>query len=516
MIDDNNEAPDSASAPPDGSHSKDNDRKNSDSKNKDKDSKEDKSNKSQTMSLLTKLIIAAVVLALLVAALIYFWPTIRTALDTVSTDDAYVDGHVTFVAARVAGQVSEVLVEDNNRVSKGDMLAKLDPTPFQNQVDIRSAAVVTAKADVVGSRAKVRAMIGQTRADLFNLQLAIEQVNDKVAKLRASIATYESFLAQLTLDKNNLDRGNKLVGSGAISEEEIEQRRQSVQVAQAQVEESLQEIYANRVSLGLPAAPPQDKPLDDAPDNINETFASVRVALANFIASAAQFGYYPLAWDATPRQAIELYYTQMADRNADALYTSIIDKSPDVVLSQAKLMQAERNLDQANLNLSYCTIISEIDGVVTRRNINPGNNVEVGQSLMAVRSLNDIWINANFKETQLRDLRIGQRVRLDVDMYGDKQEFAGRVTGFTMGTGQTLALLPPQNATGNFVKIVQRLPVRIDLENYDPAKLPLFVGLSVEPYVYFKEPTKGEDGGQYLQAATKRQEPTAATETEEP
>ena len=110
--------------------------------------------------------------------------------------------------------------------------------------------------------------------------------------------------------------------------------------------------------------------------------------------------------------------------------------------------------------------------MVTGRNVNPGNNVQAGQSLMAVRSLTEIWIDANFKETQLADLRIGQRVRCEVDMYGSRKEFEGRITGFTMGTGQTLALLPPQNATGNFVKIVQRLPVRIELTDYDPDKAP--------------------------------------------
>ena len=154
---------------------------------------------------------------------------------------------------------------------------------------------------------------------------------------------------------------------------------------------------------------------------------------------------------------------------------------------------------QAELNLRYCSIVSEIDGVVTRRNVNPGNNVQVGQSLMAVRSLTEIWIDANFKETQLADLRIGQRVRCEVDMYGRRREYEGRITGFTMGTGQTLALLPPQNATGNFVKIVQRLPVRIELTDYDPDKEPLFVGLSVVPYVYYSEQPTGPNAGKMLQ-----------------
>src|SRR5207244_12711810 len=127
------------------------------------------------------------------------------------------------------------------------------------------------------------------------------------------------------------------------------------------------------------------------------------------------------------------------------------------------------------------------------------NNVQVGQSLMAIRSLRDIWIDANFKETQLRNLRIGQHVDLEADMYGGKRKFDGRISGFTMGTGSTLALLPPQNATGNFVKVVQRLPVRIELVDYDPDQTTLFIGLSVTPYVHVNEKPTGPDAGKLLQ-----------------
>jgi membrane fusion protein (multidrug efflux system) len=118
---------------------------------------------------------------------------------------------------------------------------------------------------------------------------------------------------------------------------------------------------------------------------------------------------------------------------------------------------------------------------------------------MAIRSLREVWVDANFKETQLADLRIGQRADIYVDMYGERHIFKGRISGFTMGTGSTLALLPPQNATGNFVKVVQRLPVRIELIDYDPEKLPLFIGLSVVPYVYYKEPPVGPNAGKILQ-----------------
>src|SRR6202041_2343241 len=172
-------------------------------------------------------------------------------------------------------------------------------------------------------------------------------------------------------------------------------------------------------------------------------------------------------------------------------FATLIPQAPAIKQAQTKLRQARRDLVLAELDLRYCDVASEIDGVVIRRNVNPGNNVTVGQSVMAVRSLTEIWIDANFKETQLSDMRIGHRAVCEVDMYGGRREFEGRITGFTMGTGQTRALPPPQNATGNFVKIVQRLPVRIELTNYDADAIPLYVGLSVVPYVYFKEPPSG-------------------------
>ena len=182
-------------------------------------------------------------------------------------------------------------------------------------------------------------------------------------------------------------------------------------------------------------------------------------------------------------------------------------EAPDVKQAEAKLDAANRDLAQAELDLRYCDVVAEIDGVITRRNVNPGDNVQVGQGLMAIRSLREIWVDANFKETQLRDLRIGQPVDLYVDMYGDRQVFKGRITGFTIGTGSTLALLPAQNATGNFIKVVQRLPVRIELEDYDPDKNPLFIGTSVVPYVYLNKPPTGPNAGKFLQADCRARRP---------
>jgi membrane fusion protein (multidrug efflux system) len=185
----------------------------------------------------------------------------------------------------------------------------------------------------------------------------------------------------------------------------------------------------------------------------------------------------------------------------DTTFARYAANAPAVKQAKAKLEAAKRDLAQAELNLRYTDIVAEIDGVVTRRNVNPGNYVQVGQNLMAIRSLDQIWVDANFKETQLRDLRIGQPVELRVDMYGGTHVFKGRVAGFTMGTGSTLALLPPENATGNFVKVVQRLPVRIDLVDYHAEQTPLFIGTSVVPYVYINRPPTGPDAGKFLQAS---------------
>jgi membrane fusion protein (multidrug efflux system) len=423
----------------------------------------------------------------------YFVPSIVLAFTTVSTDDAYVNGHVTFVAPRVAGQVTKVLVDDNYRVKRGDLLVQLDKVPYQVQVEIKKAAVAVAETLRTTAEAQVRGQIGQARANRYKLEHAIEEVDNQIANLRAAVATLNSRKANLRLAQANLKRAEELVAGVAITKEEVDQRREAVKVEEAGVEQAKEQIYAIRVNLGLPAQPAGDKPLTDVPPDLDQNFSSVRQALADLLESAAQFGYFPTSWTASPKEAIAAFYKQDPEGNLNRIYAHLIPNAPAIKEAEAKLLQARRDLDQAELNLSYCDVVSEIDGVVTRRNVNPGNNVTVGQSLMAVRSLTEIWIDANFKETQLADLRIGQRVRCEVDMYGSRKEYEGLITGFTMGTGQTLALLPPQNATGNFVKIVQRLPVRIELPDYDPDRDPLFVGVSVEPHVYYKKPVVTED-----------------------
>jgi membrane fusion protein (multidrug efflux system) len=438
---------------------------------------------------------------LAVAGALWFGiPWIRFALSTVSTDDAFVNGHATFVAPRVHGQVSRVLVDDNNRVKKGDLLVQLDKEPFQDAVAVKKAAVDTARADLDAANAAVRGLEAQARGRRWSLQHAMEEVENQISLLRARVAGVEQSKASLKLAELEFDRAKQLITSATTTQQEYDRRQAALTIARAQVTQSLSDVYQIRVSLGLPAQPEKSGDLAEVPPDLDQTFSSVLQAQADLIQSAAQLGVVH-SYGQTPKELLAEFEGQ---GDIDKTFARVAADAPAVKQAEAKLEAAKRDLALAELDLRYSDIVAEIDGVITRRNVNPGNDVQVGQGLMAIRSLDEIWVDANFKETQLRDLRIGQPVDLYVDMYGDRQVFNGRIAGFTMGTGSTLALLPAQNATGNFVKIVQRLPVRIELEGYDPDRKPLFLGTSVVPYVRLDKPLAGPDAGKLLQGYVQR------------
>jgi membrane fusion protein, multidrug efflux system len=462
-----------------------------------------------------RLLMAALATLILAIAFLFGIPWIREILTTVSTDDAYVNGHVTFVAARVPGQVSKVLVDDNNRVHQRDLLVELDREPYQVIVAVKKAAVDTAKADLDAAKANVRGIEARARSQRWKLQHAMEDVENQIALLHAKIAALDKSKASLKLAEVEFERAKKLVVSAVTSREEYDRREATLSVARAEGTQALDDIHQVRVSLGLPAEPENGGDLGQVPPDLDQTFSSVRQAQSELIQSAAELGVVH-SHNQTPKQMLEQFEKLDPQGNVDQILARLVPGAPAVKQAEAKLQSAERDLDQAELNLRYCEIIAEIDGVVTRRNVNPGNNVLAGQGLMAIRSLDEIWIDANFKETQLQDLRIGQPVDVHADMYGGRRVFSGRITGFTFGTGSTLALLPPQNATGNFVKVVQRLPVRIELQQYDPDKDPLFIGLSVVPYVYINRPATGPDAGKRLQASVPQSSASAAAPVERP
>jgi membrane fusion protein (multidrug efflux system) len=427
-------------------------------------------------------------------------PYTINAFRTVSTDDAYVNGHLTYVAPRISGQVVEVLVDDNNRVQRGNLLVQLDKEPYRVQVDIATAALAVAQADLVATQAKVRGLAGLARSERFELARSIEQVHDQVADLDAKVAALQASNATLVRAQADYQREQQLLEHQVISQQQFDSYQEAYFVAKAQSAKAEQEVYEIRAALGLPPKPPNGGDLTAVPPDLDQHFSAVKEAQNRLVETAAQLGIVQ-PFKATPDEMLAEFYKRDPSGNIDIILDQVLRDAPDVKQAQAKLGVAQANLHQAELNLAYCGVVADIDGVVTSRNVNPGNHVVAGEQLMALRSLTDIWVDANFKETQLAKLRIGQPVDLDVDMYGRRQRFRGRISGFTMGTGSTLALLPAENATGNFVKVVQRLPVRIDLIDYNPDITPLFIGLSVTPYVHIYEKPTGPNAGKFLQAS---------------
>ncbi len=447
--------------------------------------------------------------AIVLLALYEAIPWAITAFRTESTDDAYVNGHVTFVAPRVPGQVVRVLVDDNNRVRKGALLVQLDKEPYQVKVDIAQAALLLAQAGIVTAQAKVRGLESLGRGQRFDMANAVHNLNNQVADLHSKVDALQAANATLIKARADYGREQQLFNAKVVARSDFDSYQEAFSVAQAQQQKAQHDVAQVRAELGLRPTAKGGDDLSGIPANLDQTYSAVKVAQERLMQTAAQLGVVQ-SFKESPDEMLAEFYKRDSSGNIDAILDEIAKNAPDVKQAEAKLNEAQANLHQAELNLSYCDVVAEIDGVVTRRNVNPGDQVLAGQGLMALRSLTDIWVDANFKETQLRNLRIGQPVELDVDMYGSHQHFQGRVSGFTMGTGSTLALLPAENATGNFVKVVQRLPVRIELTNYDPDVAPLFIGLSVTPYVYIHEAPTGPNAGKMLQTSVSATGPVSA------
>ena len=227
-----------------------------------------------------KLLAGVLGVAVLAVLLVFGIPWVEEMLNTVSTDDAYVNGHVTFVAPRVAGQISRVLVDDNNRVRKGDLLAELDKEPYRVAVSEKQAAVDTAKADLQAAIAAARAIEAQAWSQRWNLQRAVEGVDSQVALLHARVAAVDKSKAALALAQVEFDRARQLVARDDVPREVYDQRQAELTTAGAELVQTLAEVYQIRVSLGLPAQPDGGGDLGQVPPDLDETFSSVLQAQA--------------------------------------------------------------------------------------------------------------------------------------------------------------------------------------------------------------------------------------------
>jgi membrane fusion protein (multidrug efflux system) len=367
-----------------------------------------------------------------------------------STDDAQIDGHVDAVSARISGQLNEVLVEDAQVVKAGDPLVRIDPRDYQVAVAKAEADLADAEAALDSSRTDVPIVARTTgstldtahssRADadagliVAQRQLAAAQARQETAQ--AQVAESQAVYRK---DTDDVERYRQLVAKDEIPRQQYDT---AVQVA-----------AADKATIDARTAS-----VNEARQNINAAEAAVKQAEARIAQT-----------DAAIRSAMTRPQ-QMAQSQAR-------EKS-----AAAKVAQQRAQLDQARLNLSYTVIIAPATGIIGKKTAEIGENVSPGQSLMALVPLEGIWVTANFKETQLKHMKPGQKVVFGVDAYD--REYHGHVTGIGGASGSRFSLLPPENATGNYVKVVQRIPVRIDLEPGENADHLLRPGMSVDPKVY--------------------------------
>jgi membrane fusion protein (multidrug efflux system) len=365
----------------------------------------------------------------IVAGLAFFvW---RYFQPTVSTDDAQVAGHVNPISARVGGAITAVHVVDNQAVKANDVLVEIDPRDYELAVaraeaDLASAdaAAKAAQSDVpvtmaaaTGGQQIAEAGTGSAEAALQAAEREVDAANAKVAAAQAKLA---EATAQSTRAQQDLERLRPLVAKDEIPRQQFEAAQTTVQALRAGVE--------------------------SAEAAVRQEQANVQVATARRAQVAAAL-----------RQA------QAQNQAAATAPQQIAQIRARAGVAEAAVLQARALLDQAKLNLERTTVRAPADGIVTRRNLEVGEVVQPGQSLLAITALDDIWVVANFKETQLRDLRPGQRATISVDAYGGK-DYTGHVESISAATGATFSLLPADNASGNFVKVVQRVPVRIVLD----------------------------------------------------
>ena len=392
-----------------------------------------------------------VLLLIVVAAGGYFFWTYLSSYE--STDDAQIDGHVDAISARITGHVSDVLVEDAQVVKAGDILLKIDPRDYQ-------VAVARAEANLADAEAS-------SRSSRTNIPIVSTNTQSTLDTARASRVNAD---AGLTAARRQLD----------AAEAALETAQAQVTEAQAIHKKDLDDAERYRLLVVKDELPRQTY------DQSVQIVAADKATVVARMASVNQARHNVAAAQAAVEEA------QSRVPQADASIQSAMTRPQQVVQSQenaksaeARVKQQQAVLDQAKLNLSYTIIAAPYTGIVGKKTVEIGENVSPGQSLMSVVPLDDIWVTANFKETQLKKMRPGQKVVFSVDAYD--REYHGHVTGVGGATGSRFSLIPPENATGNYVKVVQRIPVRIDLDPGENKDHLLRVGMSVDPKVYLNQ-----------------------------
>ena len=356
-----------------------------------------------------------------------------------STDDAQVDGHVNSVSARISGHVTKLNVEDNQYVQAGTVLVEIDPADYQVAYDRAKADFEDAQAAAVAAGVTVpitsvntTSQVSATAADVNSASAGIQVAKQQFEAAKAQLQEAE---ANNVKAQNDLTRYKQLVDKQEISQQQYDQATAAAKASAASVE-------AARATA------------DAAQQQVTQAQGRLVQAQAN--------------WSNANTAPKQMQITRARATSA---------------LAEAQRKKAD--LDQAQLNLQYTRIVAPVSGIVSNRTVEVGQNVAPGQELMKVINLDDVWITANFKETQLRNMKAGQHVTLEVDANGRK--YNGKVDSIAGASGARFSLLPPENATGNYVKVVQRIPVKIVLDPGSNNDHQLRPGMSVNPKVWIRE-----------------------------
>ncbi len=383
----------------------------------------------------TFLIVLVVLLLVLVAGFFYWRSTF-----TENTDDAQVDGDLYQVSARVSGQIIKVNVTDNQKVNQGDVIADIDPRDYQvaleqaqAQLDNSKASFVQANSNVPITSVQTRTQLSTSGSDVTTAQASVAQAQKQVGASQARVDQAKANALKAQLD---VDRYTPLVAKDVISKQQFDQAVAQAAANNGALLEAQQNVVANQAAVA------------QAQSRLNSARSDEQQAREN-----------------GPKQiAVQRARAQAA--NAD-------------------IEQNEAKVAQAKLNLSYCHITAPTSGIINRKNVAVGQNISVGQNMLTLIPLDNLWVTANFKETQLQHMKVGQAVTIKVDALGGRK-FHGHVTQVGGATGSKLSLFPPENATGNYVKVVQRIPIRIDLDKGEDNDHLLRPGFSVDPDVEIK------------------------------
>jgi membrane fusion protein (multidrug efflux system) len=411
-----------------------------------------------------RLLVLVVVAAILLGALgygAYLWHSSRTH---VSTDDAYVTAHLAPVSARIPGTVVEVRVNDNQDVKAGDILVRLDPKDYEVAVVQARAAADSAKADLENARVNVpltdettRSLVQQSEAAEAGAkeasQVALHDLEERRGQLKAREAAEAGAkaavrMAEADLERARLDRDRmkELVEAKMVAQQDYDHADAAFKSAEAALDVARQKV-----------SQAQEETLQAAAAVRSQTAAVAQSRRREQEAEAA------LANARSQRQQVKVRQAQV-----DA--------------ARSRVGQALANLRQAELNLEYTTIKAPVGGRVTMKTVEIGQVVQSGQPLLSIVDLDDVWVVANYKETALTNVRPGQRATIEVDTYPGAV-FKARVDSIQAGSGAVFSLLPPENATGNFVKVVQRVPVKLVFEPGENSHHLLVPGMSVVPII---------------------------------